>query len=142
MRATLRKHVVIIDDEKSYTRLLSELLTEHLDCEITTFSRPRDALAALPKLDVGVVVTDYFMPQLNGAEFIVKAAPLVPGIPFILITGHTAAMINRDELAKLKPLKAVLLKPFGWKKLADEIVRLWPDSGVNLLRSEADAASV
>ena len=137
-----RKHVVIIDDEKSYTRLLAELLSDHLECGITTFTRPRDALAAMPKLNVGVVVTDYFMPQLNGVELILKAAPLLPGVPFILITGHTDGMIDLASLTKVKPLKAILRKPFGWRKLADEIVRLWPERGVDLVRREPEAASV
>ena len=141
MNTPPRKSVVIVDDERSYTNLLTELLSEHLDCRIVPFTRPLDALAALPDLNPGVIVTDYFMPQLNGVEFINQAALLAPGIPFVLVTGHPNGMINRDELSKLAPLKSILLKPFCWRKLRDEIVRLWPESGVALLKGEAHAAS-
>jgi DNA-binding NtrC family response regulator len=119
--------VVIVDDEKSYVSLLREVLEQHLDCRIDVFTRPRDALEAIPQLHVGVVVTDFSMPQLNGIQFIQKAAALVPSAPFILITGHPAGMIDDEALRDLAPLKAVLLKPFRWRRLADEIVRLWPE---------------
>ena len=82
------------------------------------------------------------MPQMNGVEFINKAAHVVPDVSFILITGHTVGMFNRDELAKIGPLKSVLLKPFSWRKLADEIVRLWPEPDVALVRSGAQPATI
>jgi DNA-binding NtrC family response regulator len=72
-----------------------------------------------------VIVTDYFMPQLNGIEFIREATQLVPNASFVMITGHNLSA-QEDELAKLKALKGFLAKPFSWRKLADEIVRVWP----------------
>jgi len=134
--APTQKTIVLVDDEKSYLTLLTQLLSDHLDCRVVAFSRPLDALAALPGLEPGVIVTDYYMPQLNGVEFINQASVLAPGIPFILITGHPIGLINRDELARLTPLKSILLKPFNWRKLSDEIVRLWPEPGVIPTRTE------
>jgi two-component system, LytTR family, response regulator len=72
------KSIVLVDDEKSYADLLRLMLADHLDCAVHAFSRPLDALAALPRLQPGVVVTDYDMPQLDGLEFIRQASPLVP----------------------------------------------------------------
>ena len=134
--------MVIVDDERSYTNLLKQLLSEHLDCHVEAFTRPRDALAALPELDPGVIVTDYHMPQLNGFEFIAQASLLTPGIPFILITGHTLGVVDREELTRIPPLKSVLLKPFSWRKLGDEIMRVWPEPGVIWHRGETHPASV
>ncbi len=136
-----RKSVIIVDDEISYTNLLTQLLSENLDCRVIAFTRPLDALAALPELDAGVIVTDYYMPQLDGLEFIAQASHLAPAVPFILITGHTISLTS-EELAEITPLKKILPKPFSWRKLGDEIIRLWPEPGVNLLRAEAHPASV
>src|SRR4051812_20996775 len=61
-----RKVIVIVDDEPSYAGLMSQLLTDSLDCEVAAFTSPLDALAAFPSLEVGVVVTDFSMPKLNG----------------------------------------------------------------------------
>ncbi len=120
-----RQPIVIVDDEKSYTDLMTQLLADHLDCSVHGFVRPLAALEALPGLNPGVVVTDYFMPQVNGIEFIRRAAPLVPGSHFVMITGNNLEQ-ERDTLAALAALKGFLPKPFGWRKLADEILRVWP----------------
>ena len=82
-----RKAIVIVDDEKAYVDIMATLLTDQLDCPVVTFTRPLEALAALPNLNVGVIVTDCKMPQFNGLEFIRRAPVLLPGIPFILMTG-------------------------------------------------------
>lgn len=120
------KSIVLVDDEKSYTDLLSHMLAEALDCPIHAFSRPLEALKALPAINPGVVVTDYHMPQINGIEFIRQATPLVPHTAFVMITGHNLASLE-DEMARLAALKGFLPKPFGWRKLADEILRVWPE---------------
>lgn len=136
-----RKAIVIVDDEKSYVDLLSQMLTDNLGCTVVTFTRPLDALAALPRLDVGIVVTDYYMPQMNGFEFIREASCQLPGVPFVLISGHTL-----EVAASLPdtggPLRAILAKPFGWRRLADEIARLAPEVSASFTKAEANPTSV
>ena len=68
-RATTRS-VLFLDDEQSYVDLMGYLLAEHLACPILTHTKPKDALAALPGSNVAVIVTDYYMPVMNGLEFI------------------------------------------------------------------------
>ena len=119
------KAIVLVDDEKSYTDLLTQMLADNLDCPVHAFSRPLEALKALPLLSPGVIVTDYYMPQLDGLEFIRQASALVPGAAFVLITGHNLSA-EEDSMARLTALKGFLAKPFGWRKLADEILRVWP----------------
>ncbi|MBS0633315.1 MAG: response regulator [Verrucomicrobia bacterium] len=125
MSSDFSKTIVLVDDEKSYVDLLAAMLLEHLETPVHTFTRPLAALAELPKLNPGIIVTDYYMPQLNGFEFITQAAPLVPDVPFLLITGH-AMTLPPEEIARIRPLKGVIAKPFGWRVLADEILRHWP----------------
>lgn len=132
-----RKAIVIVDDEKAYIDIMATMLTEQLGCPVVTFTRPLDALAALPGIDVGVVVTDCNMPQFSGFEFIRRASALLPGVPFILMTGN-AQHYNDDELMSDSPLRAILPKPFGWKKLADEIVLHAPEFAIRLAKAEAD----
>ncbi len=120
------KAIVMIDDEKSYVDLLAVMLIENLGCPVFTFTRPREAIAALPNLDAGVVVTDYHMPQMNGFDVVRQASPLVPGVPFILITGHSLHLVDH-ELPVGSPLRAILPKPFGWRRLAEEIALHAPE---------------
>lgn len=119
---------------------MTHMLAENLDCPVYAFSRPHEALAALPEINPAVVVTDYFMPQLNGIDFVRKAAPLVPTAVFVMITGHNLSA-SQEELDRLDPLKGFLAKPFGWRRLADEIIRVWPP-GVAAPGHRADTASL
>lgn len=127
MNTDTRRTLVVVDDEKSYADLLSQLLNDNLDCSVHTFYRPVDALAALPFLKPHVVVSDYYMPEINGLKFIREASTLLPGSAFILITGHNMSGYM-DDLTKLPSLKSHLAKPFGWRQLANEVLRVWPNA--------------
>ncbi|WP_414661423.1 response regulator [Horticoccus sp. 23ND18S-11] len=120
-----QRRVVFIDDEKPYNALMRQLLTDHFDCPVDAFLDPTTALAALPSLNPAVVVTDYFMPDLNGLELIRRATPLVPATAFVLISGNNLSA-EQEAMDRLPALKGFLPKPFGWRTLADEILRVWP----------------
>ena len=119
---------------------MSQMLADNLDCQVHAFTRPMEALKALPQLAPGVVVTDYFMPQIDGLEFIKQASQLVPNTAFVLITGHNLSA-EEDKMARLTALKGFLPKPFGWRKLADEIIRVWPEHVAPPMH-KADATSL
>ena len=133
-----QKSVVLVDDEKAYVDVLANLMSEHLGWDVVTFTKPLEALATLPSLNVGIVVTDYYMPKLDGFEFIRQAARLVPEVPFILISGHTIHL-PEGNLGGVKALRSILPKPFGWKRLADEIIRQAPGFGVIEARMPGDS---
>lgn len=135
------KAIVIVDDEKAYIDIMATMLTEQLGCPVATFTRPLEALAALPDINVGVVVTDCNMPQFSGFEFIRRASVLLPGIPFILMTGN-AQHLQEDEIMSDSPLRAILPKPFGWRKLADAIVLHAPGFAIRPPKVEADPTSI
>ncbi|MGA3008299.1 MAG: response regulator [Opitutaceae bacterium] len=120
------KAIVIVDDETSYVDLLAQLLSDNLNCPVFTFARPLEAIEAFSHIEVGTVVTDFYMPQLNGFEFITRASALLPGVPFILITGH-AIDLSEEEFAQFPALKSVLHKPFVWRRVATEILKFWPE---------------
>lgn len=119
------KSIVVVEDEVSFAEALTALLRRHVDCPIHLFVNPVEAVAALPRLNPGVIVTDYHMPHLNGVEFIRTASPLVPETVFLMMSGQNVANIE-PELDSIAPLKGFLAKPFSWRKLADEIQRVWP----------------
>ena len=120
------KIVVLVDDEISYIDLLEQLLSEHLACPVHGFTKPADALRAMPKLDVGLIVTDYQMPDMNGLEFIKAVQKINPGIPVVMITAYHLKFTAR-ELASVPALKVIVRKPFKWAALANEVVKYWPD---------------
>ncbi len=120
------KSIVIVEDEPSYAEALAALLSRHFDCPVHLFLDPVKAVAALPGLNPGVIVTDYHMPHLTGVEFIREVVARMPEAVFIMMSGQNVAAFE-PGLATLAPLRGLLAKPFGWRKLADEIQRVWPE---------------
>ena len=121
------KIVVLVDDEFSYIDLLQQLLGEHLDCPVHGFTKPADAIRALPALNVGIIITDYQMPDINGLQFIAEVQKINPSIPVVMITAYNMSFTDR-ELAAVPALKTIVRKPFKWTTLAAEVVKYWPDA--------------
>jgi CheY-like chemotaxis protein len=127
------KAIVIMDDETSFSDFLGDLLGEHFRCSIVSFTDPLALVDALPQLNVGVLVTDYYMPNLNGLELIRRAAEVMPvAPPCILITAHTFE--DEEEICRPPHFKAILAKPFRWQQLASLIVKHWPPGADSPLR--------
>jgi len=118
---------MLVDDENAYIDLLEQLLAEHLACSVHSFTRPIDALRALPDLDVGLIVTDYQMPGLDGLQFVAEAQRRKPGVPAVMITAYQVKFTD-EQLDRVPTLKAVVRKPFKWNVLAEEISRYWNGS--------------
>jgi len=120
------KILVLVDDEFSYIDLLQQLLSDHLACPVHGFTKPADALRAIPGLDVGMIITDYQMPDMNGLQLIAEVQKINPAIPAVMITAYNMSFTPR-ELAAVPALKTVVRKPFKWTVLAEEVVKHWPD---------------
>jgi DNA-binding NtrC family response regulator len=123
-----RPAIVLIDDEQPLLDFLSFMLRENLRCPVHAFTRPRAALTALADLAPAVVVTDYWMPEIDGFELIREASQVYPALPFIIITGHVIDPAAK-RVRESTPLRAILPKPFGWRVLAEEILRHAPHLG-------------
>jgi len=120
------KKVLVVDDEKSFTELLAQILNDNMTCPVEAYNRPADALKAIQSGEIGMLVTDYYMPVMNGIELIRNLQQAQPNVPAILITGHSLKF-GDEEMKRLPALKTVLNKPFGWRRLADIMIQYWPD---------------
>lgn len=133
MAVTIPRPVLFLDDEKSYVGLMTELLSDNLNCAILPFNRPDDALAALPRADAGMIVTDYYMPLMNGIEFLYRARAVCPAVVAIMITGHQIELGGQD-LSHVPGLRTILFKPVRWRLLAEAIIQHWPDANPPVLK--------
>ena len=109
--------VLLIDDDNDLRSMLAEAL-ESLGYQV---KEAVDGLSALRLLDTfrpDVVVVDFAMPGLNGAEVAKKARERWPGLPVVLASGYadTAAI----EVAIGKDAK-LLGKPFRIDELLDAV---------------------
>ena len=130
---------MFLDDEQSYVQLMTQLLSDNLDCPILGYTRPHEALADLPRLDVAMIVPDYSMPVMNGIDFLHRAHAVCPQLAAVMITGQRIELADQD-LSHVPGLRATLFKPISWRTLAENIIKHWPD--VNRPALKADTASI
>jgi PAS domain S-box-containing protein len=83
--------IVIVDDRITNRRILSRLASE-LDSkpEVETFGDPMLALGWLERNEPDLVVTDFKMPNLDGAEFVqsLRRLPTCSDVPVIVVTAY------------------------------------------------------
>ena len=69
--------ILVLDDEEYYAEMLRDLLVqEGFRTEMVT--KPVEALKALDSEEYGLVVADYKMPVMDGADFMERARARLP----------------------------------------------------------------
>ncbi len=80
--------ILIVDDEQMVTKTLDMLLGLEGFSYVTTYNNPIDALEWLKDNEVDLIISDFYMPQLNGIDFFTKAIKLQKDVSTILLTGY------------------------------------------------------
>lgn len=87
--ARIRPRVLCVDDEPQVLAALRDTLRRQYD--ITTETSPRAALDRLVQDEpFAVLISDYYMPGINGAELLRRARGLAPNVVRVLMTGHAS----------------------------------------------------
>lgn len=95
--------VLVIDDRVTNRHVLSRLASQaDEDAVVHTFADPRDAISWATENTPDLVVTDYKMPGMDGAEFTrqFRAQPLCYDVPVIVVT------IYEDRSFRYRALEA------------------------------------
>lgn len=77
--------VLVLDDEKNIVTVLVALLAKR-GFLADGFTSPQEALRALREKDYVTVVTDLYMPELDGMVFMREVHKIKPELPVIMIT--------------------------------------------------------
>ncbi len=82
--------VVIVDDRVTNLKILERLACSLEGVEVKTFDRPQNALDAFSAAPPDLVITDFNMPELDGAAFIrhIRQIPACVDVPVIVITAY------------------------------------------------------
>ncbi|HEV2675349.1 MAG TPA: response regulator [Aliidongia sp.] len=112
-------NVLLVDDDESVRSFIASALDE-TGHEVTEAHSGDQALAILAAgLDFDLLIVDYAMPEMNGAEVARRARQQRPGLPILMITGFA------DNTAlNLPPDTRMLSKPFRIAELRQEIARV------------------
>lgn len=79
--------ILIIDDEKSIRKTLSEILS-YEGYKIEEAADGEEGLKKFSSVAYDVVLCDIKMPKMDGLEFLEKAKLVNPDVPIIVISGH------------------------------------------------------
>lgn len=103
--------ILLVDDEP-LVRAGTAMMLDELGHEVTEASSAQQGLDELKETKFDLIVTDYRMPDMDGAELITRAKQAYPDLKIVIMTGYAA-----DD-PRLTDLKASRLeKPFGLEEL-------------------------
>lgn len=95
-------YVISVDDEPVNITLIEELAKEMgKEIKLKSFLNPIDALKYVIENPIDIMLTDFMMPNMNGAELIERAKIMRPEMLSVIITGS-----GDNEAIKLQALKA------------------------------------
>jgi CheY-like chemotaxis protein len=80
--------ILVVDDDALITLNTADILNDLGHTAIEAFSGPEalDFIATRP--DIGVLITDFAMPGMNGLELVQTVRRLRPDLPVLLTTGY------------------------------------------------------
>jgi DNA-binding NtrC family response regulator len=113
----IRTRVVIVDDDRSLLRGLELGLASY---EPVAAQSATEALTLVQHCRPELLITDYLMPNISGAELIAQARAHQPAIKVILLTGHDRILEHEPSLAGERRLK----KPCGLEQIRDAVLDL------------------
>ncbi len=121
--------ILIIDDEPSIRETLAKILL--LDGhDVVKAMDGRSALEIISKRAPDLVITDIYMPEMDGIEFLLSLADAAPQIPVIAISGGALASADfvLEDAAQLGAV-ATLPKPFEIDQVRGLVHRVLEEHG-------------
>lgn len=79
--------ILVVDDEKSIRRSLTEILG-YEKFNITTAENGLEAVKLIQLNDYNAILCDIKMPEMDGMEVLTKIQEIKPDIPVIMLSGH------------------------------------------------------
>lgn len=86
-------HILVVDDDK-HTRMLLKAILENANYTVTTANDGLEALDALEKQHIDLVVLDIMMPNMDGYEFTKTIRQIDNALPILMVT---AKQLPQDE---------------------------------------------
>jgi two-component system NtrC family response regulator len=106
--------ILVVDDEKNYLLVLSEVLQDE-GYEVLTAQGGHEALEIQKSSDLDLILTDMKMPSMDGIELLENIKALDPDLPVIMMTAH--GTIDKAVEAMQKGAYSYILKPFDNERL-------------------------
>ena len=121
--------LMIVDDEENMLKALQRVCRNQKQWEIETFNDPQQALKRARTTSFDLFLSDYRMPQMNGAQFLSETKQMQPEAMRLILSGQTdraglLSAINEAEIFRFidKPwqddeLLVILHQALGYRDI-------------------------
>lgn len=115
------KLILVVEDEYGSAEVM-QLLLEAEGYRVASASNGKKALELLEREKPAVIVSDFMMPTMNGAELgkFIRGNPSLARIPFIFVSGTSRDVVEES----FRDFDGFVLKPFDIEVLLPLIARL------------------
>lgn len=113
--------VLVVDDEPDMLDTFVMVL-QPMGYEIFTVVSGEAALQALGERAFDLVITDFMMPGLDGAQTLDAMKSAAPALPVIVVTGFVTEDVF--NACQRHGAAAIVKKPFGVKEFRELVARL------------------
>lgn len=135
--------VIIVEDDKMVAAINRQYVEMNpAFCVTGIFSNGRDALQYLEKHPVNLVILDYYMPMMDGREFLRELKGMEQRPNVIMVTAANEADTVRDLLDS--GVTDYLVKPFDYMRFEQALKRfirsrdMWGGSSASMSQDEVD----
>lgn len=106
--------ILVVDDEPDVVQALASTLerANRIDCDVETASTGEEALSLFREAGFDLVLADYRLDEMNGAELLAQVRDRDPDVPRLLITGYVDLDIAMEAMEEAD-IHYYLQKP--WK---------------------------
>jgi len=120
----LTLNVLVVDDFASIRRMVKSALEQIGFIKIFEAKDGSDALKMLKEKEIGLVLCDWNMPEMNGIDLLkaVKSDESLKDVPFILVTseGHKNNVVEAVQAG----VSNYIIKPFSAETLQEKIKKV------------------
>lgn len=121
--------LIVVDDDPFIIQMLGfqlKKLVQIPDITFEYFTNPEEAFEGMENMlknniNPVMLITDYQMPEMSGAELIRKSKALHPELSCVLLTGYANA-IQVDDLVNDEMLDGFISKPWSEEDLTSTIM--------------------
>lgn len=111
--------ILVIDDSTTVLAFVEQILLDS-GLDVIKATDGRKGLQRLRDQPVDLILTDMYMPELDGLDVVRLARRLQPGVP-VLVMSSKEGRLNLFDAAKALGATATLLKPFTREQLLAQI---------------------
>ncbi len=93
------KTILLVDDERSISDVLEEILNS-LGYQVIATTGAESAMSVIREgTHIDLVLTDYRLPGMNGLEFIAVLKKVLPSVPVIILTSYGSVEVYLKSLS-------------------------------------------